>query len=223
MQQHPGDRCSTAYSLWKGQPVRTGFRLRETQKIVIRRVFVGRRVGVALACAGLLALSLTSAVVAAAPADAAPAHFVIYNAHSRDCISNGGATNGYVSQFACNGSTNQQWHWGGTSHGSYQQLINTTTGQCIGLRGNLANGATLYMGNCSSNDQYYWEEGTLCPSVGPCYIPPGWWFLQNQASLRVMQVGCNCDNNSAAIIDATPNGDGPPDQLWAVDYGDQGP
>jgi ricin-type beta-trefoil lectin protein len=197
-------------------------RLRKEVVRPVARAFAGRRLRVALVTVGL-ALGLTSAVVAAAPADAAPAHFVIYNAHSRDCISNGGATNGYVSQFGCNGSTNQQWHWGGTSHGSYQQLINTTTGQCIGLRGNLANGATLYMGNCSSNDQYYWEEGNLCPPVGPCYIPPGWWFLQNQASLRAMQVGCNCDNNSAAIIDANPNGNGPPDQLWAVDYGDQGP
>ena len=208
------------------EPTRTqkreNMRLRKEVVRPVARAFAGRRLRVALVTVGL-ALGLTSAVVAAAPADAAPAHFVIYNAHSRDCISNGGAKNGYVSQFACNGSTNQQWHWGGTSHGSYQQLINTTTGQCIGLKGNLANGATLYMGNCSSNDQFYWEEGTLCPSVGPCYIPPGWWFLQNQASLRVMQVGCNCGNNSAAIIDATPNSDGPPDQVWAVESGDQGP
>jgi len=180
-------------------------------------------VGVALASAGLLALSLTSAVVAAAPASAAPAHFVIYNAHSRDCISNGGGINGYVSQFACNGNTNQQWHWGGTIHGSYQQLINTTTGQCIGLAGNLANGATLYMGNCSSNDQFYWEETVPCYGLGECSAPPGWVTLENQASLRVMQVACNCSTNSSKLIDANPDDTGPPDQLWDIDYGDQGP
>lgn len=198
------------------------FRIKGTS--TVGRAFAGRRprVTLAIAAASLLGLSLTS-LAPVAPASAATAHFVIYNAHSRDCISNGGVINGVVTQYPCNGSTNQQWHWGGSIHGSYQQLINTHTGQCIGLAGNLANGADLKMGSCSSNDQYYWEVTIPCFGIGECGAPPGWEWLQNQASLRIMQVGCNCDTNSAAIIDANPNDTGPPDQLWDVDYGDQGP
>jgi len=198
------------------------FRIKGTS--AVGRAFAGRRlrVSLAIAAASLLGLSVTS-LAQAAPASAAQAHFVIYNAHSRDCISNGGVSNGVVTQYPCNGSTNQQWYWGG-AHGSYQQLKNQTTGQCVGLAGNLANGADLKMGSCSSNDQYYWEVSIPCTGIGECMVPPGWDWLQNQASLRVIQVGCNCDTKSAVLIDENPNATaGPPDQLWDVDYGDQGP
>jgi Ricin-type beta-trefoil lectin domain-like len=199
-------------------------RIRRKKTRAVGRTFAGRRprVMLAIAAAGLLGLSLAS-IAPAAPASAAAARFVIYNAHSRDCMTNDGKANVYVTQAPCNGRTSQQWYFGG-NHGSYQQIKNDATNQCIGLAdASLADGAKIQMWNCSSNDQYYWEEGNGCPLVGPCYIPPGWVNLQNQASLRVMQVGCDCDNNGAPIIDATPNAAGPPDQLWAVDYGDQGP
>ncbi len=188
-------------------------RFRTKGTSVIRRAFAGRRprVTLAIAAASLLGLTMTS-VVQAAPANATPEYFSTWNVHSLDCMSNGGVTNGVVTQYSCNGSNNQSWYFG-SAHGAYQQIKNRATNQCVGLAGgSLANGKNIQMGTCSSNDMYYWQKETPCFFLGMC--PPGVLVYQNQASLRIIQVACGCDTNSATLNDETPNSDGPPAQLW---------
>jgi hypothetical protein len=138
--------------------------------------------------------------------------FALVNTHSLDCMSNGGALNGYVSQYNCINSANQAWYFGGT-HGAYQQIKNYATGQCVGVQGgSLANGARIWMGNCSSNDIFYWQKEPECTFIVGC--APGADFWVNQASGRVIQVGCGCDTNSAGLFDDALSDAGPPSQLW---------
>lgn len=187
------------------------FRIKGTS--AVGRAFAGRRLRatLAIAAASLLGLGVTS-VVEAAPANATPVLFALVNAHSLDCMSNGGARNGYVSQFACGGTKGQAWYFGGT-HGAYQQIKNYATGQCVGVQGgSLANGARIWMGNCSSNDIFYWQKELECTFIVGC--APGADFWVNQASGRVIQVGCGCDSNSAGLFDDALNDAGPPSQLW---------
>ena len=172
------------------------------------RAFAGRRLGLALATAGLLALSLTSAV-AASPANAAPVHRVplaglpagtwsLENwGHQGHCLSSGGVIGGTVKVYTCNSSSNQHWH-PGNSHGSYQQIKNGD-GQCLGISGGSASaGAHSVMGNCSSNDTYYW----LMEFPQIYNIPH---FL-NQHSQLVIQIACNCSSNGAVVDQEPYNG-----------------
>jgi hypothetical protein len=187
------------------------FRIKGTS--AVGRAFAGRRLRatLAIAAASLLGLSLTS-LVQAAPANATPVLFALVNAHSLDCMSNGGALNAYVSQYNCNGSKSQAWYFGGT-HGAYQQIKNYATNQCVGVQGgSLANGARIWMGNCSSNDIFYWQKELECTFIVGC--APGADFWVNQASGRVIQVGCGCDSNSAGLFDDALSDAGPPSQLW---------
>jgi hypothetical protein len=187
------------------------FRIKGTS--AVGRAFAGRRLRatLAIAAASLLGLTVTS-VVQVAPANATPTLFALVNAHSLDCMSNGGFRNGYVSQFACGGTHGQVWYFGGT-HGAYQQIISYATGQCVGVQGgSLANGARIWMGNCSSNDIFYWQKELECTFIVGC--APGVDFWVNQASGRVIQVGCGCNNNSAGLFDDALSDAGPPSQLW---------
>ncbi len=188
------------------------FRIKGTS--AVGRAFAGRRLRVtlAIAAASLLGLSLTS-IVQAAPANATPVLFGIWNAHSLDCMSSGGKANAVVTQYPCNRSNNQAWYYGGT-HGAYQQIKNYATGQCISVAGgSLANGAKIQMGNCGSNDIQYWQKELECGSVIPA-CSPGVVLYFNQASLRVIQVACGCDTNSAVLNQWAVNDTGPPAQLW---------
>ena len=183
------------------------FRIKGTS--AVGRAFAGRRT-LAIAAASLLGLSLTSLVLAA-PANATPTLWEFYNAHSQDCMSNGGVINGVVTQYPCNGSKNQAWYYGGT-HGAYQQIKNYATGQCMGVAGgSYANGAKIQMGNCSTNDTYYWQKEPYCDLLG-CLPAPD--YFVNQKSLRVIQVACGCDTNSAYLDQYDLNDTGPPNQLW---------
>jgi hypothetical protein len=187
------------------------FRIKGTS--AVGRAFAGRRLRVtlAIAAASLLGLSLTS-IVQAAPANAASVRFTLFNAHSLDCMTNGGVINGVVTQYPCNGSKNQTWYFGAT-HGAYQQYKNDATNQCISVAGgNLANGAKIQMGNCGSNDIQYWQKEPECQFVLGCN--GGVNSYANQASLRVIQVACACDTNSAVLNQWTMNDAGPPAQLW---------
>lgn len=186
-------------------------RLRKERVLPVGRLFAGRRLGVALATAGLLALSLTSAV-AASPANAAPVHRVplaglpagtwsLENwGHQGHCLSSGGVIGGTVKVFNCNGSSNQHWH-GGSSHGSYQQIKNGD-GQCLGISGGSASaGARAVMGNCSSSDTYYW----LMEFPQIFNIP----HFRNQHSQLVIQIACNCGSNGAVVDQEPYNGGNP--------------
>jgi hypothetical protein len=172
------------------------------------RAFAGRRPGVALAAAGLLALSLTSAV-AVSPANAAPVHLAAQASlpsgtwsfenwgHSGYCLTSGGVHNGKVTVYTCNSSSNQHWH-AGSSHGSYQQFINGD-GQCLSISGGSASaGADAVMANCSTNDSGYWA--TDFPQI---YNIPH--FL-NQHSQLVIQIACNCSGNSKVVDQESYNG-----------------
>jgi hypothetical protein len=72
-------------------------------------------------------------------------------------------------------------------------------GQCLGIAGGSAsNGAHAVMGNCSSNDTYYW----LMQFPQIFNIPH---FL-NQHSQRVIQIACNCNSNGAVVDQEPYNG-----------------
>jgi hypothetical protein len=188
-------------TLWKGHHVRTSFRLRETKKIVQRRAFAGLRLRVALAAAGMLALSLTSAVVVAAPANAAALNWNYTNVEHHTCLTSGGIYNGETTVYACNGSSNQTWHYGGT-HGAYDQLINNATGQCLSISGgSTASGARAVEVNCSGNDADYWD---VEPAPLVLYTQV---TIQNQRSQDYLQIACNCNTNSANVDQvANPGG-----------------
>jgi hypothetical protein len=189
---HPGDRCPHLLPLWKGHQVRTSFRLRETKKIVQRRAFAGR-LGMALATVGLLAGSLTSAVVVAAPANAASFNSNYQNVEHLTCLTSGGIYNGETTVYACNGSSNQTWHYGGT-HGAYAQVINNATGQCLSISGgSTASGARAVEVNCSSNDADYWEVSQ------PYNVAYSAAAFLNQHSQDYLQIACNCGGNSRNV------------------------
>jgi len=177
----------------------------------VGRAFAGRRLGLVLATAGLLALSLTSAA-AASPANAARVHQVpriglpggtwsLENwRHPGLCLSSGGVRGGTVKVYTCTGSSNQHWH-GGSSHGIYQQLINGD-GQCLGISGGSSSaGAHAVMGNCGSSDTYYWLM-----ELPQIYNIP---HFQNQHSQLVIQIACNCGTNGAVVDQEPYNGGNP--------------
>jgi hypothetical protein len=184
--------------------------LKDGVRRVVGRVFAGRRLGVALATAGLLALSLAS-VVAASPANATPGYWGFYSVHTLDCISSGGVHNGVVTQYPCNGSSNQTWHYGaehGSGQGAYIQIINGD-GQCIGVAGgSTSSGANIQMGNCSGNDIYYWEVCACDPSTALDF-----YFL-NQHSQEVIQIACGCSTKSAKLEQEPYDPYGSANQLW---------
>ena len=183
-------------------------RLRKERGRPAGRAFAGRLPGVALATMGLLVLGLTFAV-GASPANAAPVHLVPQAGlpggtwsldnwgHQGYCLTSGGVHNGKVTVYTCNSSSNQHWH-AGNSHGSYQQIINGD-GQCLSISGGSASaGADAVMANCSTNDSGYW----LMEFPEIFNIPH---FL-NQHSQLVIQIACNCGQNSAVVDQEGYNG-----------------
>ena len=169
-------------------------RLRKEEEGVrpVRRAFAGRRLRVALAAAAMLGLSLTPAVTAA-PANAAPLNWNYANVEHLTCLTSGGIYNGETTVYACNGTSNQTWHYG-AAHGAYQQLINNTTGQCLSISGgSTAQGARAVEVNCSGNDADYW---LVEPAPLVTYTQV---YIQNQRSQDVIQIACNCDGNSKNV------------------------
>jgi ricin-type beta-trefoil lectin protein len=180
-------------------------RLRKEGTRPVRRAFAGRRLGVALATAGVLALSLTSAVAASPAANAAPFPWMYENAEHLTCLSSGGVDDGTARAYNCTGSANQVWHYGGV-HGAYTQLINNGTGQCLGVYGaSTSAGARVVVWSCDGYDDQYWLPDSNAPGVID---------FVNQNSQMVIQIACNCGTNGATIDQEPASGLGSPNQLW---------
>jgi Ricin-type beta-trefoil lectin domain len=188
-------------------------RLREEGVRPGGRASAGRRLGVAPATAGLLGLTLTSGVVAAAPASAAPAieYVTLENVHTEKCISSSGKDDTTARQYSCNSSANQFWYFGG-SLGTAVQFKNKATGQCLGISGgSYSAGADAVVWNCLgvSHPDQYWNEnftGTQATTI----------YLYNYKSGWVLQVACGCTTSGAAL-DQEPIDDlGSPNQMWYI-------
>src|SRR6202035_3738202 len=94
-----------------------------------RRKLAGRGRWVVLATAGVLALSLTSAV-AASPANAAGGFLMHNDRWAINCLSSSGRSDVIARVYPCTGNANQTWHTGGHiqgHYGTYYQLINNAT------------------------------------------------------------------------------------------------
>jgi Ricin-type beta-trefoil lectin domain len=177
------------------------------------RILAGRRLGVALATAGLLGLTLASGAVAAAPASAAPAieYVNIENSHTIKCISSSGKDDTTAEQFSCSNSANQFWYYSGDLGGA-TQIKNKATNQCLGISGGSRSaGAHAVVWNClgaSHPDQWWfvYETGTQATT----------FYLFNYSSGLVLQVGCAC-TTSGAYLDQEPWDDlGSPNQIWYI-------
>jgi hypothetical protein len=179
-------------------------RLRKEGVRPARRASARRRLGMSLATAGLLAGSLTTAVVMSAPAGAASlptsGTYSLENyKHPGYCLSSGGVSDSTATVFACISSSNQHWHRG-NSHGNYQQIINGD-GQCLGVSsGSTSAGAHLVVWKCNGNDDQYWYMEF--PHI--FNIP----FFRNQRSQLVMQIACDCSTNSSVVEQEPYAGDG---------------
>ncbi len=174
------------------------------------RAFIGRWLGVALATAGLLGLSLTSAVVASS-ANAAVATFGIDNAeHEGYCLTSGGHSDTTATVYSCNGSSNQTWHYGQTrAVGSelYREIVNGD-GQCLGIAGGSKSaGAHAVVWNCNGHEDQYWlpeqNYGTMDA-----------FDYDNLSSNMVIQIACDCNKNSATVEQWPYNTLGDPNQFW---------
>jgi hypothetical protein len=189
-------------------------RLRKERARAARRAFAGRRLGVALATAGLLGLSLTSGVIAASPANAASADFTVINAQQEMCMTSGGASDTVATEYSCNYSPNQYWYWDDEDGGTgYYQLRNEATNQCLGvLGGSTAKGAEVVVWQClgTGHPDQYWQEQQLYPFNGVTFT------LFNANSGQVLQVKCDCRKDSAPL-DQEPLDDlGSPNQQWII-------
>jgi phosphoribosyl-AMP cyclohydrolase len=193
-------------------------RLRKTKVRPAGRAFAGRRLAVALAAAGLVGLSLTSGAVAASPANATT-YYTLYNPSTTLCLTSGGDTDTPATEYSCNGSENQEWYWGseeGTS--GFSEFKNRTTGQCLGvLGGSTAAGAEVVVWSCQSGaENQYWNAET-----GYFVASPDWlvFFNYNGASSgsssRVMEVKCDCDEESGKIDQEPLDVLGSPYQAWS--------
>jgi len=179
--------------------------LRKERVRPVGRAFAGRRLGVILATAGVLALSLTSVVVAS-PSNAAPFTWSFENsAGAADlCLTSFGAYDGYAKVWTCNSSSNQHWHYGGL-HGAYAQIINGD-GQCLGVsNGSNSAGAHVIMWSCNGADSQYWLPENNFPGVID--------FL-NQNSQMVIELTCHCYANGSDLYQEPYYVFGSPWQLW---------
>lgn len=173
-----------------------------------RRKLAGRGRGVALATAGVLALGLTSAVVAS-PANAAGGFLMRNDRWPTQCITSDGRRDTTAATFSCNGNANQTWHTGGHipgHYGTYYQLINNATGQCLGISGgSTAAGAHAVVWACNGHHDQYWTW--IVPGL------PNVGVFINQNSSLVLQTACNCGQNWAVVNQAWYNG-GLSNQAW---------
>jgi hypothetical protein len=79
-------------------------RLHKERAHPVGRAFGGRKLRAALAIAAMLGLSLTSAAIVAAPANAADSEtFQIQNIHNEYCLTSNGVKNSTAEVFSCNG------------------------------------------------------------------------------------------------------------------------
>jgi hypothetical protein len=175
------------------------------------RTSAARRLGVAVAAACLLALSMTGAVVAASPANAT-SYFTLFNVHTAYCLTSGGNTDTDALEYSCDGSENQNWYWG-SRHGTtaYYQLKNEGTGQCLSVKDDsTASGAYIDVWSCTTNDSMYWmPENDI--SIGSA----DYMYIWNFNSGDLMQTKCDCAQENGAIIQATWDDLGSPNQMWS--------
>lgn len=188
-------------------------RLRKQGVRPARRAFAGRRLGVALATAGLLGLTLTCGAVVAAPARAAAAveYVTIQNVHTEKCITSNGKDDTAAAQNGCNGNANQFWYYGG-SLGGATQIRNKATKQCLGISGgSYSRGAHAVVWNCGgrSHPDQYWN-------VDPTGTQATTFYLFNYRSGYVLQVGCDCTRNEAALDQEPWDNLGSPNQMWYI-------
>jgi hypothetical protein len=144
---------------------------------------------VVLATAGVLALSLTSAV-AASPANAAGGFLMQNDRYPNLCLSSSGARDTTARVYSCTGNSNQTWHTGGHiqgRYGTYYQLINNATGQCLGVSSaSTSSGANAVVWACNGHHDQYWT-----------WLVPG---LPN--------VGVFIDQNSSLVLQITSGSSG---------------
>lgn len=174
------------------------------------RAFAGRRLGVTLATAGLVVLSLTSGVAAASPANAVT-YYTIVNQHSLMCLSSAGAKDAAAKEYSCNSSTNQRWYWGsqaGTS--GYLQFKNEATGQCLGVAGeSTANGAEVVVWSCNGHPDQYWNAET-----GEFLGLPDALAFFDYHSAKVLQIKCSCATSGSTADQEQFDVAGSPNQAW---------
>lgn len=161
-----------------------------------------------LATAGVLALSLTSAVVAS-PANAAGGFLMQNDRWPQMCLSSSGRSDTTARVYSCTGNSNQTWHTGGHiqgHYGTYYQLINNGTGQCLSISGaSTRAGADAVVWACNGRHDQYWTWLTPgLPNVG---------VFINQNSSLVMQIACDCASSGTVVDQAWYNG-GLGNQAW---------
>jgi hypothetical protein len=185
-------------------------RLRKERVRPVSRAFGGRKLRAALAIAAMLGLSLTSAAVMAAPANAADSEtFQIQNVHIEYCLTSNGVKNSIAEVFSCNGSKNQTWHWGTHWVGDYRKLINGD-GQCLSIGdGSKSAGAHAIVWACNSKDAQYWEAVQDYP-IQPAFA------LVNLNSQLIIQVACDCTKEHAKVDQASEDIWGSPNQHWSI-------
>ena len=175
------------------------------------RAFTGRRLGIFLAAVSILGVGLTSSAV---PASADYSYETIVNAHSQQCLTSGGKDDTVATQYPCNGSPNQGWapEGGCIGNSRFCQVINESTGQCLGVAGSNTKsaGAEVVVWRCDGSEyenQYWqWQESTAETAN----------FLDNLNSGLYLTLKCGCDTKSAPMDQEPQNVMGSPSQLWFV-------
>jgi hypothetical protein len=173
----------------------------------------GRRLGMALATAGLFGLSLTSVAVSPASADPSVESFQIQDSHTTYCLTSGGRTDATAVEYSCSSSHNQLWYWGGEKANTlYNQLINVGTGQCLSVKDNSLNaGALVVVWSCvgTSDDAEYWDSQQLSPQGDTFYI-----FNYNSGDALAVQ--CDCVRENAPIDQENFNQS--PNENWYIGH-----
>jgi hypothetical protein len=184
------------------------------------RASAGRRLGIFLATASILAISLTSGAIVAAPANAAtvaaPAkaaiiYDTIVSAHSAQCLTSGGKDDTVATQYPCNGSSSQEWRLQGSCRGNtlFCQVINKKTKQCLGIAGGSSKaGAKVVVWRCNGHNNQYWQWQYSV--VQPNY------FLDNLHSGLYLTLKCGCDRHSAPMTQEPQDVMASVSQLWYV-------
>jgi hypothetical protein len=132
--------------------------------------------------------------------------FEIQNVHTELCIGSFVKDDSFALQKPCNGSPDEEWHWGASTAG-YEQLINGN-GECLGIAGGSTSAGTIAeVWRClgpSHRDQYWFASYDY--ATGPAY---SLWDLNSQYVIQPA-------GDTLSVIQEPWDDLGSPAQYWYI-------
>jgi hypothetical protein len=163
-------------------------------------VRANRPVSAVFSKASLVALALMAAGVSAFGQISSGSAYTVVNRVSGQAINETGGSGTQQQQYACNGSSAQNWTFTSVSSG-YYTISSTVTG--------------LYLDTNSSNQIIQKaKSGAATQNWQPYYIGNGFYTLLNQSSGDAMEVSNGSLSNNAVLDQNTNNGN--PWQQWYI-------